>query len=115
MEYVCKGRTIPKILAFIIMTIEQVVGLIARLYRRLQAGKTGKPESLAAELGISERRLYRVVSSLRKEGIPIEYCRKEQTYRLVKPISNEFLVAAKQRETGLKHLTYPQREGHKAS
>lgn len=97
------------------MTIEQVVGLIARLYRRLQEGKTGKPELLAAELGISERRLYRIVSSLRKEGVPIEYCRKEQTYRLAKPVSNEFLVAVKQRDSGLKHLAYPQREGHKAS
>ncbi|WP_101261468.1 HTH domain-containing protein [Labilibaculum filiforme] len=43
-------------------------------------GSTGTPAELAQRLNISERSLYRIISSLKNMGHPITYSRCKQSY-----------------------------------
>lgn len=43
---------------------------------------TGSPKQLSITIEVSERTLYRLVQSLKDQGVPIEYCRKTNTYLL---------------------------------
>ncbi len=51
-----------------------------RIKQLAEKGITGKPESLATELGISQRTLRRMLTNLRFVGVDITYCRKCESY-----------------------------------
>ena len=55
---------------------------LLRVASILEADGTTDPETLARELGIGRRTLYRDLDLLRRAGVKLEYCREERRYRL---------------------------------
>lgn len=51
-----------------------------RLDALIRKGATGTPENLASKLGVSLATVYRWLQELKAFGLPIKYCKKQQTY-----------------------------------
>lgn len=51
-----------------------------RLDALIRKGATGTPENLASKLGVSSATVYRWLQELKAFGLPIKYCKKQQTY-----------------------------------
>jgi len=62
-------------------TLSRVVRLL-HIITLVQAGNACTPKSLAANLGITERSVYRYVKDLEAAGLPLEYSRKTGNYHL---------------------------------
>jgi biotin operon repressor len=54
--------------------------LIKRLDKLITRCASGSPDELCVKLGISRRTLFRLISFLRSEGIPIDYSKVRKTY-----------------------------------
>ena len=66
------------------MNIEKTIRLIKTFNHLINEGRTGKPNSFAKELGISERSLYRIINSYKLQGIEIKYNKRKKTYYIAK-------------------------------
>lgn len=51
-----------------------------RLDALIRKRATGTPDSLASKLGVSPATVYRWLQELKAFGLPIKYCKKQQTY-----------------------------------
>jgi biotin operon repressor len=54
--------------------------LIKRLDQLIVRCATGSPDELCVKLDISRRTLFRLISFLRDQGIPIDYSKTRKTY-----------------------------------
>lgn len=43
---------------------------------------TGTPKELANKINVSERTIYRIIKNMKTKKIPIEFCRKRNSYFL---------------------------------
>jgi biotin operon repressor len=62
------------------MKILFYIDRINLLHKLITKERTGTPSELAKRLSICESRLYRVIEELKHMGLPIEYCRKRNSY-----------------------------------
>ena len=53
---------------------------VERIQSLAQKGATGSPKILANRMDLNERTLLRIIQGMKNQGIPIEYCRKTNTY-----------------------------------
>ena len=51
-----------------------------RIQELAEKKATGSPKELAIRMNMSERTLFRFVQNIKEQGIPMEYCRKTNTY-----------------------------------
>lgn len=58
---------------------------VERILQLAEQNATGTPDELAARLCISKRTLLRIISSLRENGTPIVFCKKNLTYKFTPP------------------------------
>ncbi|MCE9606209.1 MAG: YafY family transcriptional regulator [Planctomycetia bacterium] len=63
------------------MKVGKVVRLL-ELIGHLQAGRGSNAESLARELGVASRTIFRDLDTLKKAGVPLVYEESEQRYRI---------------------------------
>jgi predicted DNA-binding transcriptional regulator YafY len=66
--------------------------LLQRIDHLVRTRATGTPVQLAERLGISERKLYRLISELRDQGFPITYDKPADTYYYSEPVKIEFSI-----------------------
>jgi hypothetical protein len=66
--------------------------LLQRIDHLVRTRATGTPVQLAERLGISERKLYRLISELRDQGFPIAYDKLTDTYYYSEPVKIEFSI-----------------------
>lgn len=53
-----------------------------RIQELAKRNATGSPKELAQRINVSERTLFRLVQNIKEQGIPMEYCRKANTYSI---------------------------------
>ncbi len=53
---------------------------------------TGTPKYLSKKLNISERQVYRLISSLKLMGFPVAYCKQKRTYHYTDTVKLFFEV-----------------------
>jgi len=68
------------------------LGDIDRVLSLIRTKATGSTEQLAARLGISKRSVERIMSDLRDDGFPIEYCKNNHHYYFAGEVKYEFNV-----------------------
>lgn len=74
------------------MQIFEDLFLLQRIDHLIRTRATGKPEQLASRLGVSERKIYRLIGSLRDQGFPISYNKREDTYYYDDEVRLEFSI-----------------------
>jgi biotin operon repressor len=62
------------------MNFEKYIERIKYLDAIIRKKRTGSPSELAAKLNISRAQLYNHIDYLKDLGLPIEYCRKLNTF-----------------------------------
>ena len=68
------------------MILFKQIELLQKMHKLIDLSHTGPPERLAKRLGISERRLYKLIEELKDIGAPIDYSRRDETYYYTKTI-----------------------------
>jgi predicted DNA-binding transcriptional regulator YafY len=53
---------------------------LERVQDLAEKNATGTPKELANRINVSQRTVYRIIQTMKDKGIPIEYCRKINTY-----------------------------------
>ena len=66
--------------------------LLQRIDHLIRTRATGTPSQLAERLGISERKMYRLVGDFRDQGFPIAYDKQADTYYYSEPVKIEFSI-----------------------
>jgi hypothetical protein len=66
--------------------------LLQRIDHLVRTRATGTPVQLAERLGISERKLYRLMGNFRDQGFPIAYDKQADTYYYSEPVKIEFSI-----------------------
>jgi len=66
--------------------------LIQRIDHLIRTRATGTPIQLAERLGISERKLYRLMGEFRDQGFPIAYDKQADTYYYSELVKIEFSI-----------------------
>lgn len=62
------------------MTCNEYLENLNRIKELAKRNATGSPKELAKRINVSERTLFRLVQNIKKQGIPLGYCRKKNTY-----------------------------------
>ena len=68
------------------MILFKQIELLRKMHKLIELSHTGSPERFAKRLGISERRLYKLIEEMKDIGAPIDYSRKTETYYYTKAI-----------------------------
>ncbi|MDO8368361.1 MAG: hypothetical protein Q7T20_16285 [Saprospiraceae bacterium] len=66
--------------------------LLQRIDNLIRTRATGTPIQLAERLGISERKLYRLMGDFRDQGFPIAYDKQADTYYYSELVKIEFSI-----------------------
>ena len=75
-----------------LMNIFTDLFLLQRIDHLIRTRATGTPSQLAERLGISERKMYRLVGDFRDQGFPIAYDKQADTYYYSEPVKIEFSI-----------------------
>jgi DNA-binding Lrp family transcriptional regulator len=75
------------------MKLFEEVNLLQRLDQFFRLKATGTPCELAQKLGLSERQVRRIIEELKDLGMPIEYCKKRQTYLYKENVFMKFEIS----------------------
>ena len=62
------------------MILFKQMELLERMHKFIEQSHTGTPETFSKRLGISERRLFKMIEEMKDMGVPIDYSRKKETY-----------------------------------
>ena len=57
---------------------------LERIETLAKKNATGTPKELADRINVSERTIFRIIQNMKDFGIPIEYCRKTNSYSIKK-------------------------------
>ena len=63
------------------MNYIQQIERLQKLIRLIDQERTGTPEELAEQLGISKRQLHNELEAIRNLGATLEYCKRGSSYR----------------------------------
>lgn len=74
------------------MQLFQDLFLLQRIDYLIRSRATGSPAELASRLSISERKVYRLIGSLRDQGFPITYDKQQESYCYAEPVKMEFSI-----------------------
>jgi len=66
------------------MILFKQIELLERMHKFIEQSHTGTPEIFARHLGISVRRLFKIIEEMKDLGAPIDYSRKNETYYYTK-------------------------------
>jgi predicted DNA-binding transcriptional regulator YafY len=55
---------------------------LERIEALARKNATGTPKELAKKINVSERTIYRLIKNMKTKKIPIEFCRKRNSYFL---------------------------------
>lgn len=69
-----------------LMKLIEQLRLLERLDQLIRLKATGTPAQLASRIEVSERKLYRLIQSLKEMGFPIEYCKDCQCYQYTEAV-----------------------------
>lgn len=68
------------------MTFEERINLLERLDQLIRMGATGTPEQLAKRLGVSQRKLYRILDLMKVLRAPLVYSTSRRSYLYETPV-----------------------------
>jgi predicted DNA-binding transcriptional regulator YafY len=66
------------------------VDLMNRIDQLIRLKATGRPLELAAKMGISKTKLYRIINIMRELNAPLEYDSEQHSYIYVKAVGFKF-------------------------
>ena len=75
------------------MKLIENIFLIQRMDQLIRLKATGTPTQLGDKLGLSERQVRRIIEEFKGIGIPVEYCKKQQTYHYRDSVFVKFEIA----------------------
>ena len=64
------------------MTFKEYQEKLNRIQELAKINATGSPKNLAKRINVSERTLYRLVQNIKEQGVPLEFCRKINNYKI---------------------------------
>lgn len=67
------------------MSFQNELNIISRIDFLVRTRRTGSAQELSLHLGISQRKLYRVISDMRDLGAPISWSRESYSYIYKRP------------------------------
>jgi transcriptional antiterminator len=75
------------------MKLFEEISLLERLDQLIRLKATGTPCELALKLNLSDRQVRRIIEELKDLGMPIEYCKRRQTYYYKEDVFMKFEIA----------------------
>jgi predicted DNA-binding transcriptional regulator YafY len=75
------------------MKIFEQIQLLQRLDRLIRLKATGTPQILGEKLQLSERQARRIIDDMKGLGLPISYCKQQQSYFYESEVFMKFEIA----------------------
>jgi hypothetical protein len=76
------------------MKIFDHIQLVQRLDRLIRLKATGTPQTLGNKLKLSERQARRIIDDMKGLGLPISYCKQQQSYFYESEVFMKFEIVA---------------------